>query len=573
MPYEAHVYTNNHVLNSALTHICYLVAGSHKFVLRIPNILSFIVLCFGVFKYFEYLNKVSSKIILTTLFLLTFNFLDFFELCRGYGISLGFMLIGLAFLQDYFTKKKLVFLILFSLCWQVALAANLILVVAFPMLLFFIIVFQFRHRLFFNIVNLLLLAFNSKILYSWIKFSFFYKEHGSLDSGIGDDYWQVSFKSLMLLIFGTDLPWFQVLIIVISSIIILITLFKFFKDHLSFDSLFKPQFFYFIMLIGLVLAFYLQKMYLDVNYPEDRTGLFFYLFFVLTFTFFIDSLTDRVTLPSAITLLSASVVYFIFSFNLTYFTHWFYHITPKKIYTQLQDEYKKEQRLFTLGGFSYREMTYAFMNYRADAMLNPMDPAETMHMNCDYAFALKVEKPYYRFFYDEIGYDEKWNRVLLKRKQKIERIEQTQLSVNAKDFKGNAEWFEGVKFNDTSIVTKSCIEADLTINFKNVPKPFNAFLVLQVNDTADRTVYYKKIPLNWIADDLNGKSHHFKITSGPLPQKFGNANVHVWNIDKKDVEFTISDLKIFELKAPGINVVVPKEYYPLIKSITKERTL
>src|SRR5207249_4931808 len=64
LPYSAHVYTNNHVLNSALANICWHIGGSHRFVLRIPNILAFIVLCFGIYRHFKYLRSISSKLIL-----------------------------------------------------------------------------------------------------------------------------------------------------------------------------------------------------------------------------------------------------------------------------------------------------------------------------------------------------------------------------------------------------------------------------------------------------------------------------------------------------------------------------
>ena len=72
LPYNAHVYTNNHVLNSALTNICYHILGSHRFVLRIPNIIAFLLMCIGIFRLFKNLNTVSSKLILVTFFLLTY---------------------------------------------------------------------------------------------------------------------------------------------------------------------------------------------------------------------------------------------------------------------------------------------------------------------------------------------------------------------------------------------------------------------------------------------------------------------------------------------------------------------
>lgn len=68
LPYSAHVYTNNHVLNSALANICFHIFGSHRFFLRLPNILSFIVMCYGIYKLFKYLKNNSSKLILITFF-------------------------------------------------------------------------------------------------------------------------------------------------------------------------------------------------------------------------------------------------------------------------------------------------------------------------------------------------------------------------------------------------------------------------------------------------------------------------------------------------------------------------
>src|ERR1700747_238843 len=60
LPYQAHVYTNNHVLNSALANLCYHIAGSHRFILRLPNIFAFALLCLGVFKHFKYLKSIYS---------------------------------------------------------------------------------------------------------------------------------------------------------------------------------------------------------------------------------------------------------------------------------------------------------------------------------------------------------------------------------------------------------------------------------------------------------------------------------------------------------------------------------
>jgi hypothetical protein len=202
-----------------------------------------------------------------------------------------------------------------------------------------------------------------------------------------------------------------------------------------------------------------------------------------------------------------------------------------------------------------------------------MDDPRQMYMNCDYYFALMAEKPFYRFFYDEVAYDARWHRVLLKRRQPIKRREISKFTRGPKLCKGSDEFYEFLRFQDSSITTRNCLEADIEFDFKKVPSPFNAFVVMQVNDKNNNIIYYKKIPLSWIAKDLSGQNRRFKLTSGPLPEKFGDVIVYVWNIDKKEAEFEMKQLKILELQAPGINVVIPKNYYPYVKRLLKEELL
>src|SRR5688572_27877014 len=46
MPFNAHQDTNPHVLDSMFTHWCYLLMGSSKFALRIPNLIFFVIMIF-----------------------------------------------------------------------------------------------------------------------------------------------------------------------------------------------------------------------------------------------------------------------------------------------------------------------------------------------------------------------------------------------------------------------------------------------------------------------------------------------------------------------------------------------
>ncbi|MBA2612454.1 MAG: hypothetical protein H0U95_10810 [Bacteroidetes bacterium] len=573
LPYSAHIYTNNHVLNSALTNICYHILGSHRFVLRIPNLIAFLIMCYGIYRFFRHLKTISSKLILIAFFLLTFNFLDFFELCRGYGLSFGFMTLGLSYLMDYFLKKDFSYILLFSLCWQLALAANLILVVCLTILLFYVLVFQIRYKLFLNIKNILLQAINIFLLIFWIKFSFFYKEQGVLDYGVGTNYWAVTFKTLILFLFDTDQLWIQIISLTAFAFIFILSLISFLNKPFSVFNVFKKDLFFPVILITCLLAFYFQKKILNVNYPEDRTGLFFYLFFVLSFAFLLDGLPKVPALAIACSILTASCIYFFRSINLTDYTSLYYHTMPKAVFDKLTDEYKKTKQIFTIGGHRVREMNYAFLNYRGGAILNHMDDAEQMIMNCDFYFAMKREKPYYERFYDEIAEDKTWDRVLLKRKEKINKTQLIALPDVPKNYSGNKEYFEFLRFDNKLVNSANCLEAEVAIKFNKMPQPFNGELVFNIVNEKNEMVYFKRVPLNWLADNLSGETKYFKLTTGLTPKNGFTAVVFIWNIDKQEVDFTLKDLKIHELNGRGVNFSIPANFYPLIETITKQSLL
>ncbi|HWY35775.1 MAG TPA: hypothetical protein VNX68_14110, partial [Nitrosopumilaceae archaeon] len=288
------------------------------------------------------------------------------------------MMLGTSYLVDYFDKSSFKHLVLFSVCWQLAVAANLILVVVMLVLLAYVYIYQLRHKLLFKAKNVLLQIINLALLAFWVKFALFYKEHGALDYGVGDNYWLVTFKTLIFILFNSYEIWLQVSVIVIFVLMMIVIAYNTFKNSFSFKDLFTPQLFYPCALILFILAFYLQKKILDVNYPEDRTGMFFYLFFVMSLAFTIDYAPNILRKVFVLLFLAPSLIYFAVSFNLSDFSTWFYHTMPKSIYQTLVKEQEKEHEFVTIGGHRVREMNYAFANYRGNSVLNCMDNSEEM---------------------------------------------------------------------------------------------------------------------------------------------------------------------------------------------------
>jgi len=390
---------------------------------------------------------------------------------------------------------------------------------------------------------------------------------------VGNNYWVVTFKSLMFFIFGTDAIWMQVLVLIAFAGILVFAIKTFFQSPVSINKLFTPQLFYIFTLVILIIAFYAQKKLLDVNFPEDRTGVFFYIFFVLSLAFVIDSLSVKISPILSFALAIPSLLFFILTYNLHDFSSSFYHTIPKSMYDTLVNEFKKEGHIITIGGHRIREMDYAFLNYRGNSVLNGMDNSEQMIMNCDYYLALKREQPYYKYYYDEIAQDKVWDRALLKRKEKIQRTEIYKMPDVPKTFKGNGEFFEFFRLKDSVLKTRNCIEVELEIKFNQVAKPLWSNIVLQVNGKKGEQLYYRRTLLNWLADDLNGQTKRIKLTTGPLSDNTDDVVVYMWNYKQQDMDFTINELKLLKLTGKGVNVMIPESYYKYLETSSNKPLL
>lgn len=90
--------TNNHFLNTLLAKLFCGLAGNSEFVLRLPSLLGY-----GVYLLFSFLildRFIRNKVVAVCGFLLlNLNpyVLDYFSLCRGFGLSLGLMVAALFF--------------------------------------------------------------------------------------------------------------------------------------------------------------------------------------------------------------------------------------------------------------------------------------------------------------------------------------------------------------------------------------------------------------------------------------------------------------------------------------------
>lgn len=550
LPFSSHIDANGHFLNSFLSWFSYKLFGSSTFALRLPGLLSFLVLCFGIFKFIQSFNSVISKLIICSAFILSFNILNFYSLCRGYGLSVAFLVTGLYYFFAFVKSKNYNSILTSLLCLQLALSANLTLVFLLLITSLIAITIQLINKQSFSIKNILLHLLNFSLIVFWVKYAFYLQENGALYYGGGDSYWTVTFKSLIDTVL---IKHFAIYITVFGVFIALLVfwILQFLKYKMSFLSG-KNFGISFLMLVLLIITFYLLKILFHVNYPEDRTGLFFYVLFILSLAFLFNEFESK-TQISAMVIPAFFIIQFVLNVNFSKHAWGFYETMPKRFYETLLSEQSKSKEPITIGGHRVLELFFSFYNYNSAQKLSHMTPPELMEMNCDYYVAWKKDQPYYDKYYDELDSDKYWGMVLLKRKKPIQRDLIVSLN-DIKEISGSNEFYPCYEKTDTLFTSANPIMAEFDISVEKAASPFNTWLVLQIDSAnGGKQVYFRRTPLNWIKFDWNGTEHYKTcVQTDVLPKHRCRLVAFLWNLDKKEMKMKINSLKLYHLNAEGI---------------------
>jgi hypothetical protein len=552
LPFLSHPDANGHFLTSATSWICFKLVGSSPQALRIPDIVAFAVLCFGVFKMNKLFTGLFTKIIFSSAFIISFNFISFYSLCRGYGLSMAFLMVALYYFFVYLRYGAFNHFWKFILFSQIALSANLTLVFVVLVTTAFVIITQIRNKVFVDGKNIALLVLNALLTLFWIKYAFFLKESGALYYGSGESYWKVTFETLIETIFFKD-QLVNGIMIGLFFIMLIFWLYKLMREKKDFllNSSFSIAF---LIFCSLVILFYCLKKFLGVNYPEDRTGLFFYVFYCIAFAFMISELKGKFQAA----LLVIPAVYLVhFALHINFRVHpWrVYETMPASFFSILKEEQKKTPYRITIGGHRVYEFFYAFFNYKSGIKLNHMTSPEALQMNTDYALARQLDKPWYDKYYDELAAENDWGFRLLKRKIPLER-KVLYATKNIPGFNGHNEYYNSFEKLDTTFNSENPLLAEFNFDVDLAPEPLNAFLVLQIDGVDEGSNAFLRIPMNLVRYDWNGANNFtLSITSGNIPLKIKRIVAYLWNIDKKEIKIKMNSFRLYQLEGNGVKEI------------------
>lgn len=116
---------NNHILNTLLSKCSIALFGNEQWAIRLPNLLFFFLYGFSVFRVLKLVLKQDSWFFLPgAILFVNPYFLDFFGLCRGYGLSSALVTVSIFLLLEGYLKKKDKFIWLAILTSTLASYAN-----------------------------------------------------------------------------------------------------------------------------------------------------------------------------------------------------------------------------------------------------------------------------------------------------------------------------------------------------------------------------------------------------------------------------------------------------------------
>lgn len=278
---------NNHLLNTALMNFIVKKWHDDEWLLRLPNILSFIIYAFFSFKISQHLSNNFLRLSAFLLLLLNPFILDFFSLARGYGLSLAMMMGSIYYaLKITDNHKSLKNNVLFAIFSILTVYAN------FTLLIFYLSIMTVwgmtwllreKGRLTAYWLPLSIVAFHTYNLYYLLYFLFSLKKNGKLYAGGKYLVESIVESNIICWAYNDDSMLLKYIPLITG---IVISLFFILIGNIVLKLLQEQKINIIPIVLGLcVLIPFLQNHILGILYPLERTATFYYVLWILGIVF------------------------------------------------------------------------------------------------------------------------------------------------------------------------------------------------------------------------------------------------------------------------------------------------
>lgn len=280
-PYTGYIDANNHFLNSLIGGVMVRLTGlTDPWVIRFGSVMAFPIYFWSIIGFRPFFEKKFAYVSFLLLFTNTPFLLDYFNLARGYGLSMAFLVLALLQTALFLKKQKCYFAIFAAVAWLLSVFASLTLLpFALAGLTFLLVLLCIQKKWF---ASLLVILSYMPVFYL-VKYSFYLKDLGKLYYGGQEGFIENTVTSLVSYIW-MDSPWVYLVLQFLFVFVIIAS----FVQIGTYRSVLQPQMLYFLFFLLAIVNIFAQHFLFKTNFPEDRAALYLPLFFFGTLAFLLD---------------------------------------------------------------------------------------------------------------------------------------------------------------------------------------------------------------------------------------------------------------------------------------------
>lgn len=547
--YNAHWDANNHVLNSLLTWISYRFFGDSLPALRLPNLLSFIIYLFYVWKTGQnHLTGFKKHAFILALWFCHIYF-EHFGYARGYGMSFAFLAAALFYLLELTTGKNLKNLTLLLIFSLLAVFANLTLlplattIIAWSAFLWF---YGLKNRPIANTIFSAGIYFSTVAIIAYFtKFTFALKDRDLLYYGGKQGLVNDTLQSVAMGLFRIDNWWFGLGLFVLMFIAIAPFPFMLFRDGIVKTAHSAYGVFAGLLLIMLTSMVFLFLL-MDVNFPTYRTAL--YLIPLLFGAMAFWPSFSKIFHPSFV--LPILSILFLIQTNTSYAWYWKWErITPEMYETALKNIPVQVYPPLT-GGYHLLGLRWALYGYHNQQKMGHWNPDGYPSLIPDVQLIFpEGATDYWKQFYTEVDRDEFSDFPLYVRNEPCPRKRAFQTNIEIEESFNNQEFKELMVFdNPLQVAYMAGVKMDL-----EATRPHQQIqLVISTHDEFGNNIGYQSMPIHWHYDDLSDASIAASIFLIEPEKRAVQLKVYLWNMSKEPFKIKSSITELFELYPEGI---------------------
>jgi hypothetical protein len=540
VPFIAHWDANNHFLNSALAFFFGKVFGNDLFWLRMPNVLAFLLYAYFGWKIFRALNQPLIRHLGFIALLSAWLPLEFFAQMRGYGLSLGLLMASLyyliCFLKDAKTQQlslTFLFLILASLA-NASLNNTYLLVLG---IIFLCLLSKSnqrsRHILVFILIGLIPYLFLA-------LYAFELKNRGLLYYGSPENFLEITFGTISRYTFDYSAGPFLIFLVILAVSSSALLLLKRPLHSLDGGKVFA------ILVLGNAIGSILLNSLFGVNFPEDRTGIYYVPFFIFTLAFALNQMSLRYAFLryGALAFISFPIVS-LFHLNFREVRVWNTLPLSEEIYTTVAKLEASYSRPVIVEGYRLFMLSWGYHNEQQGGKLPPLIPRESSKQIGDFQVCFGDECDTYLKDYKRIWENSPGGVSLLQRFEPVE--------FSILEFVGDIRYdrYSGLYADLLRLKKGEVMNAMDALEIRalidahqHAPK---IELVIAGKNNDDEIVYYDFFSIHWKRNTWRDDTLHL-IRPVNLPEETAHMVCYLYNVKERPYDAHILEVKVLEVQ-------------------------